>query len=232
MDFGERLARKIQADVERQIEASLGGGSAAPARTTRLALFGLVNVVLIVAAIVVIVAADQARGLTERPRADREAPPGSGLFGPPAEPIEGARPEGHSNTLLQGRPARCLGDHGRCVGTRRAPHAPAPDDSGARPPRFSSGTPTSPRHSRLGGAPDDAPAAPTSPHASSPEDSGCARCCTRGSRLRLALSRRAGAVATLARPRRRLGLRGDPGADARRPLSPLRASVRGRARRR
>ncbi len=56
MDFGERLARKIQADVERQIEASLGGGSAAPARTTRLALFGLVNVVLIVAAIVVIVA--------------------------------------------------------------------------------------------------------------------------------------------------------------------------------
>ena len=55
MDFGERLAQKIQADVERQIEASLGGsGCSGP--DDRLALFGLVNVVLIVAAIVVIVA--------------------------------------------------------------------------------------------------------------------------------------------------------------------------------
>ena len=55
IDFGERLSRKIQADVERQIEASLSGGSVSPARTTGLAFFGLLNLVLLVAAIVVIV---------------------------------------------------------------------------------------------------------------------------------------------------------------------------------
>jgi class 3 adenylate cyclase len=62
MDFGERLARKIQADVERQIEASLTGGKppAVAARKTGvaltgLALTGLFVVVLLVAAIVAIV---------------------------------------------------------------------------------------------------------------------------------------------------------------------------------
>jgi class 3 adenylate cyclase len=55
MDFGERLARKIEADVERQIEASLAAGSASPARQTGVALFGLLNLVLLVAAIVAIV---------------------------------------------------------------------------------------------------------------------------------------------------------------------------------
>ena len=56
MDFGERLAQRIKADVERQLEASLSGGTpVAPARTTGLALFGLVNLVLLVAAIVAIV---------------------------------------------------------------------------------------------------------------------------------------------------------------------------------
>ena len=64
MDFGDRLARKIQADVERRLEMSLSGvgagagaGSGADAAkgTTRLAFFGLANLVLLVAAIVVIV---------------------------------------------------------------------------------------------------------------------------------------------------------------------------------
>jgi hypothetical protein len=55
IDFGERLSRKIQADVEQQIEASLSGGSVSPAGTTGLAFFGLLNLVLLVAAIVVIV---------------------------------------------------------------------------------------------------------------------------------------------------------------------------------
>ena len=55
MDFGERLARKIEADVERQIEASLAGTPVSPARTTGVALFGLLNLVLVVAAIVAIV---------------------------------------------------------------------------------------------------------------------------------------------------------------------------------
>jgi hypothetical protein len=56
MDFGERLARKIQADIERQLETSLSGLTVEPAKaTTGLAFFGLVNLVLLVAAIVVIV---------------------------------------------------------------------------------------------------------------------------------------------------------------------------------
>jgi class 3 adenylate cyclase len=55
LDFGERLARKIQADVERQIEASLSGAPASPARTTGHALFGLVNLLLAVAAVVALV---------------------------------------------------------------------------------------------------------------------------------------------------------------------------------
>lgn len=55
MDFGERLARKIEADVERKIEASLAGASASPARQTGVALFGLLNLVLLVAAVVAIV---------------------------------------------------------------------------------------------------------------------------------------------------------------------------------
>jgi class 3 adenylate cyclase len=48
MDFGERLAQRIKADVERQIEASLAGAPATPARTTGLALAGLVTLVLVV----------------------------------------------------------------------------------------------------------------------------------------------------------------------------------------
>jgi class 3 adenylate cyclase len=56
MDFGERLARRIQEDVERRLELSLSGGTADVAKGgTRLALFGLLNVVLVVAAIVAIV---------------------------------------------------------------------------------------------------------------------------------------------------------------------------------
>jgi class 3 adenylate cyclase len=60
MDFGDRLARKIQADVERRIEMTMSGlatGSVEDAGKagTRLALFGLVNLVLLVAAIVAII---------------------------------------------------------------------------------------------------------------------------------------------------------------------------------
>jgi class 3 adenylate cyclase len=60
MDFGDRLARKIQADVERHLEMSLSGvgagaGADVAKGTTRLAFFGLANLVLLVAAIVVIV---------------------------------------------------------------------------------------------------------------------------------------------------------------------------------
>ena len=58
IDFGERLAERIKADVEKRIEASLTGegdpfkiGMAG----TRLALLGLVNLVLLAAAIVAIV---------------------------------------------------------------------------------------------------------------------------------------------------------------------------------
>jgi class 3 adenylate cyclase len=60
MDFGERLARKIKADVERQIEASLTGGPhvaekpRAGMALTGLALAGLVVLVLLVAAVVAI----------------------------------------------------------------------------------------------------------------------------------------------------------------------------------
>jgi hypothetical protein len=60
MDFGDRLARKIQADVERHIERTMSGfgpGAVEDAGKagTRLAFFGLVNLVLLVAAIVAIV---------------------------------------------------------------------------------------------------------------------------------------------------------------------------------
>ena len=55
MDFGERLAQRIKADVERQIEASLAGAPVSPARTTGLALGGLLTLVLVVAAVVAIV---------------------------------------------------------------------------------------------------------------------------------------------------------------------------------
>lgn len=60
MDFGERLAAKIKADVERRIELSLSGAGSDAALDagkagTRLAFFGLLNLVLLVAAIVVIV---------------------------------------------------------------------------------------------------------------------------------------------------------------------------------
>jgi len=56
MDFGERLRRKIEADVERQIESSLSGDVTKVAiGGTRLAFIGLLNLVLVVAAIVVIV---------------------------------------------------------------------------------------------------------------------------------------------------------------------------------
>jgi class 3 adenylate cyclase len=46
LDFGERLARKIQADVERQLEASLTGGS--HDSTTKLARLGAVGLMLLV----------------------------------------------------------------------------------------------------------------------------------------------------------------------------------------
>ena len=56
MDFGERLARKIQADVERQIEAGFAGETVGVSKAlTGLALFGLVMLVLVVVAIVAIV---------------------------------------------------------------------------------------------------------------------------------------------------------------------------------
>jgi class 3 adenylate cyclase len=56
MDFGDRLAQKIKADVERQIELSLSGATPeAVEGTSRLALIGLVPLVLLVAAIVAIV---------------------------------------------------------------------------------------------------------------------------------------------------------------------------------
>ena len=56
MDFGERLSRKIQADVERKIEAGFAGERAVPTKAlTGLAVFGLVILVLFVAAIVAIV---------------------------------------------------------------------------------------------------------------------------------------------------------------------------------
>jgi hypothetical protein len=60
MDFGERLSRRIHADVERRIEMSLSGvgadsGLEAGKAGTRLAFFGLLNLVLLVAAIVAII---------------------------------------------------------------------------------------------------------------------------------------------------------------------------------
>jgi class 3 adenylate cyclase len=58
MDFGDRLAERIKADVERQLAARFKGadlGDFSPAKTTGLALFGLLNAVLGVAALVAIV---------------------------------------------------------------------------------------------------------------------------------------------------------------------------------
>ena len=56
MDFGERLAQRIQEDVERRLELGLAGGAADVARGgTRLAFFGLANLVLLVAAVVAII---------------------------------------------------------------------------------------------------------------------------------------------------------------------------------
>jgi class 3 adenylate cyclase len=56
MDFGDRLAQKIKADVERRIELSLSGATPEAVKgTSRLALVGLIPLVLLVAAIVVIV---------------------------------------------------------------------------------------------------------------------------------------------------------------------------------
>lgn len=57
IDFGDRLAERIKADVEKRIEASLTGPGdpfKAGVAGTRLALLGLVNLVLLAAAIVVI----------------------------------------------------------------------------------------------------------------------------------------------------------------------------------
>jgi class 3 adenylate cyclase len=58
MDFGERLAEKIRADVERRIEQSMSGD--APQidvkGTTRLALLGLVPLVLLLVVVVALVA--------------------------------------------------------------------------------------------------------------------------------------------------------------------------------
>jgi hypothetical protein len=60
MDFGDRLAAKIQADVERRIEMTMSGIESGSVEDvgkagTRLALFGLLNLVLLVAAIVAII---------------------------------------------------------------------------------------------------------------------------------------------------------------------------------
>ena len=56
MDFGDRLAQKIKADVERRIELSLSGATPEAVKgTSRLALVGLIPLVMLVAAIVVIV---------------------------------------------------------------------------------------------------------------------------------------------------------------------------------
>jgi class 3 adenylate cyclase len=56
MDFGERLSRKIEADVERRLEATLSGDPfKAGVAGSRLAVLGLLNLVLLVAAIVAIV---------------------------------------------------------------------------------------------------------------------------------------------------------------------------------
>jgi len=53
LDFGERLARTIQADVERQIEASFSGG--AHESTTKLARLGAVGLLLLVLLAVAVV---------------------------------------------------------------------------------------------------------------------------------------------------------------------------------
>jgi class 3 adenylate cyclase len=63
MDLGERLARRIEADVERQIEEALIGPSPQPAKnmswrppkTTRLAVWGVVNLLLLAAGVVAII---------------------------------------------------------------------------------------------------------------------------------------------------------------------------------
>ena len=56
MDFGERLARKIQADVERKIEAGFAGESVGASKALGgIALCGLVTLVVLVAAVVAIV---------------------------------------------------------------------------------------------------------------------------------------------------------------------------------
>jgi hypothetical protein len=56
MDFGERLARKIQADVERKIEAGLAGESVGASKALGgIALCGLVTLVALVAVVVAIV---------------------------------------------------------------------------------------------------------------------------------------------------------------------------------
>jgi class 3 adenylate cyclase len=58
MDFGERLSRRIEADVERMIAESFSGPErrlSPPAKSTKMAFFGLVNLLMVVVAIVVIV---------------------------------------------------------------------------------------------------------------------------------------------------------------------------------
>jgi hypothetical protein len=58
MDFGERLSRKITADVERRIELSLSGEETEIADTrelSKLILVGMIPFVVLVASIVVIV---------------------------------------------------------------------------------------------------------------------------------------------------------------------------------
>jgi class 3 adenylate cyclase len=59
MDFGQRLSQRIKADVERQLEESFAGARDVNVhphvKTTKMAFFGLLNLVLFVAAIVAIV---------------------------------------------------------------------------------------------------------------------------------------------------------------------------------
>ena len=141
MDFGERLAQRIKADVERQLEESFAGARDVNVnvhphvKTTKMAFFGLLNLVLLVAAIVAIVLLDQARVLTPRGPSLRASVEGlrDGAAGVPSDTVSQARvaPTGRSPgtfgfDLLPSRPplarpTECLVD--RVLG-RACPEPP------------------------------------------------------------------------------------------------------------